>query len=70
MSRLLLRRGVAGCFGKGDRMLLPAASVSASSVRGCKMDLLLLVDIPRGSESGSGEDEGGDASVAGGAGAV
>jgi hypothetical protein len=31
-------------FGRGDRILMPEAS--DSSVRGCKTDLLLLVDIP------------------------
>ena len=34
------------CFKTGDGILMPEASDSDSSVRGCKTDLPLLVDIP------------------------
>ena len=46
MLKSSLMRGVVGCFGTGDRILMPEASISDSSVRGCRTDLLLLVDTP------------------------
>ena len=45
MSKPLLMR-VVGCFGTGDRILMPEASVSDSSASGCRTDLILLVDTP------------------------
>jgi hypothetical protein len=54
VSWSLLKR-VVRCLGTGDVILMPEASDSDSSVRGCKTKLLLLAVIPGDSETGSGK---------------
>lgn len=49
---------------------MPEASYSDSSARGCRTNLLLVVDMPEGSETGSEEGRTWEVSVAGGTGAV